>query len=592
MEELTLSSAGSIFVDLLLRDGQYIEGLKRSKNNTAKFGSEVNVVSKSVAAGFAQIAVAIASAASAGGLAVLTKNAIASASALKDTSERLQIGTADLQKYQFAAKLVGIEADTLETGLTKLNAKIADGTYKYDNTTEALISVAEAIKNAKNDTERLAIANDAFGAKMGSKFLPLLKDGADGLKILGDQAEATGNVINSQTIEAADNLGDRLDVLTSTIKNNFTQGFLDEFISQSSEASDIYKDPAFVESVQDLGTAFGYIAGLSFQGVQTLVESIKDLPKDWEFLKNLEYQGFDIKNPNKPLFAPKKQPVSTLPDASQLPDIPDYVPPVNAPKFKMSGDAQKEKKAAEDLQRLYEKNIQTITGLSKAQLDYNDTLKDLDILLKAGSITQDQYNAAVGRASEEFDKASAKGKLWVFDVEAATKRAAENIQDTLAEFLFDPADKGFKGMLLGFVDVLRRMAAEAASAQILKNLFGSDAAGGIFSKLLGGATGTGSSDPLGSALGGLFSGFFAEGGFIPPGQFGVAGERGAELVYGGNTGMSVIPQDGKKGGNTYYIDASGADSRSVEEIKKALITLAGPGVIEQRVKNAQRRGGL
>jgi len=41
------------------------------------------------------------------------------------------------------------------------------------------------------------------------------------------------------------------------------------------------------------------------------------------------------------------------------------------------------------------------------------------------------------------------------------KTAAKNIQNSFADFLFDPFAKGTKGMLQGFIDAIRRMVAEA-----------------------------------------------------------------------------------------------------------------------------------
>lgn len=64
-------------------------------------------------------------------------------------------------------------------------------------------------------------------------------------------------------------------------------------------------------------------------------------------------------------------------------------------------------------------------------------------------------------------------------------------------------------------------------------LFG--ALGGVGKTLSGGALG------LLRALG---TPFFAYGGFLGPGQWGVAGDRGPELIYGGQTGMSIIPAMG------------------------------------------------
>jgi hypothetical protein len=63
-------------------------------------------------------------------------------------------------------------------------------------------------------------------------------------------------------------------------------------------------------------------------------------------------------------------------------------------------------------------------------------------------------------------------------------QAARNIQTAFADFLFDPFDQGLEGMLLGFVDTVRRMVSEALAAQLAKALFG-DIAGGTGGGLLG-----------------------------------------------------------------------------------------------------------
>jgi hypothetical protein len=57
------------------------------------------------------------------------------------------------------------------------------------------------------------------------------------------------------------------------------------------------------------------------------------------------------------------------------------------------------------------------------------------------------------------------------------------------------------------------------------------------------------------ALKALFSGGFAEGGFVPPGQWAVVGERGPELAFGGQSGMQVFSNEESrgmgKGGDTF-----------------------------------------
>lgn len=45
----------------------------------------------------------------------------------------------------------------------------------------------------------------------------------------------------------------------------------------------------------------------------------------------------------------------------------------------------------------------------------------------------------------------------------------------------------------------------------------------------------------GAAVSSLFSGFFADGGVIPAGRWGIVGERGPEFAYGGRNGLTVRP---------------------------------------------------
>lgn len=83
---------------------------------------------------------------------------------------------------------------------------------------------------------------------------------------------------------------------------------------------------------------------------------------------------------------------------------------------------------------------------------------------------------------------------------------------------------------------------------------------------------------LGASLGGGFaSGFvggFAEGGFIPPGKFGLTGEDGPELTFGGRRGVTVIPpasvvNNRTEGGNVEnHFHAHGIDFGSQEAVEK------------------------
>ena len=72
------------------------------------------------------------------------------------------------------------------------------------------------------------------------------------------------------------------------------------------------------------------------------------------------------------------------------------------------------------------------------------------------------------------------------------EQAARNMQDAFADFLFDPFKDGLDGMLKGFADILRRMAAEAAASEIFKALgnYGTQNSGTWWGSLLSAFGGT------------------------------------------------------------------------------------------------------
>lgn len=130
---------------------------------------------------------------------------------------------------------------------------------------------------------------------------------------------------------------------------------------------------------------------------------------------------------------------------------------------------------------------------------------------------------------EEQAKGAAKGMSVYWD------EAARNMQDSFADFLFDPFQDGIRGMLRGFVDTLRRMAAEAAAASIFEKLFGKKESGGGLSGILG------------SFFGGMFGGAKAGGGSVSAGKVYRVNENGTEYFKPAGDGQ-VIPIGGGGGG--------------------------------------------
>lgn len=126
----------------------------------------------------------------------------------------------------------------------------------------------------------------------------------------------------------------------------------------------------------------------------------------------------------------------------------------------------------------------------------------------------------------------AQGMLRIVE-DIFLKRLAEGLGNILSDLaLGSGGGSGFWGGL-----------AKAIGGAVLGG-----AAGGATGGLTGGFAG-GNSGGVGSGIGN-----FAKGGYLKPGQWGTVGEAGPERVYGGLSGMSVIPNSGQVVNNHYTIN--------------------------------------
>jgi hypothetical protein len=78
--------------------------------------------------------------------------------------------------------------------------------------------------------------------------------------------------------------------------------------------------------------------------------------------------------------------------------------------------------------------------------------------------------------------------------------------------------------------------------------------GGLLGDVFGG---------LSKGIGKLFGGFFADGGFLPAGKFGVVGERGPELITGP---ANITPMDQMGGGQQVIYNINAVDARSFRDM--------------------------
>lgn len=180
--------------------------------------------------------------------------------------------------------------------------------------------------------------------------------------------------------------------------------------------------------------------------------------------------------------------------------------------------------------KAYEESQKQAAALSKVldelypdQAATNDYLSKLTLLtegLHNGALTAEQYYEAVARLEEKFGETS--DGMTEFAVQAA-----RNIQDALGDTLEDVLSGNFDNIGSKFADMIFKMAANAAAANLASALFGDFGASGKIGGLIGtaiagfiGAPGGGSGpSPTAAQVGAAGDGlmFFDSGGYTGPG---------------------------------------------------------------------------
>lgn len=642
------SSAGSIFVDLLLKDAQYRSGLDRSRQYTKRWSGdtskEVGGVSTAMA-GLTRSFLRFASVAAAGFSLVSLSRAADRVTALEG---RLRLSTQTTQEFEKAFQGLADQSIRFGTGLeagTSVFQRLSFVRKEINATVDEMLQFTETV-------QALGVASGASGENLRAGLTQL----GQGLSSSILRAEEFNSIMeNIPAVGAA--IAEEFGVSTGQLRQlvingevlsedvfaailNYTERANEQFeqmpltISRALASFNAQLDivarnlfgvsganQAIAEAIQ-FGTErleemgfFAYVIVEAFEALgiaakqafndaavafrdfynqySNAIREVTGGVVDFGLITSVFDMEFDNPNAQKRIkdFAKEYGGIFEEEIARSNRKISqDYA---KIAEGLSSGDDKEAKKRIDELNRSYEKYEALIKGISQEQLNYQREEAELGELFKANKITLDEYTTALFGLDEKYDELARKADKTGVDLEQFGKRAAENIQDSFADFLFDPFDQGLKGMAKSFIDTIRRMIAEAQAAQLAKAIFG-DIAGGEGGGILGGLFSGGSSS--GGGLGKFFAGLFADGGVIPPGQFGIVGEGGgwqhAEVVMGGTSGATVIPQGKIGGGNTYNIDARGADQGAVVRLEQALLALAGPGVIEQRVNMAQARGSL
>jgi len=150
---------------------------------------------------------------------------------LDDQAQRLGVATDELQRFQYAAMLSGVNVEGANHALmhlnkslgealgggeeqaktfAKLGVKIKDASGEARPLSEIVPELADGFAKLKSPQEQTATAMSIFG-RQGAALIPLLKGGKDGVAKLYKEFEALGGGLSGEFIQAAAKADDELD---------------------------------------------------------------------------------------------------------------------------------------------------------------------------------------------------------------------------------------------------------------------------------------------------------------------------------------------------------------------------------------------
>lgn len=156
---------------------------------------------------------------------------------LNDVSARLGITTQGLQQWQYAAKLSGIETESLRGALGFLQRNLAgaaDGNAEAARTfrqlgtpiknadgslrslDDVMLGLSEGMQKIDDPTKRAGLAMRLFG-RSGAQIVPLLSEGPEGIARLRAEFEDLGGGASAEATRAAGEYNDAMDRLNQSV---------------------------------------------------------------------------------------------------------------------------------------------------------------------------------------------------------------------------------------------------------------------------------------------------------------------------------------------------------------------------------------
>lgn len=613
-----MATAGSIVVSLLMATGQFETDTKRAESIAKKRADAIDKAFSEMGR-----KIGLAATVAGGAIAAMVVSTANAAKEISNLANISGAATDEFQRWAVGAKTVGIEQGKLadifkdfkerigefvDTGggpmkdfFEQVAPKIGITAEAFRNLSgpQALQLYVDSLQKAGKDQDQMSFYLEAMASDT-TALIPLLRDGGKQMKELGDQASRTGQILNEETIFAAKQLSINMQMLQGNLaglKNEIASAFIptlvnltDEFLAGIEASGGFFaalRVAGFAKPFEDAakGVEFyskevqrlkkeqvGVVKDMAdFLGLKTSLDLAEERLKYFETVLRRQRAKFDailtsdagsgrsssayvdprLLGRTAPevtvgsgLFNTGSKPKAGTPKPSRAPSTKEDAPFVGPmPNVDMMEKYLELEREAVSLRR---------SLMTDGEIRNEQEAKYFE-LLGEGLITQEEFNRAMGELAPKAIEA-------MTEMDEFAKSAAQNIQSAFADFLFDPFKDGLGGMLKGFGQTIQRMIAEAASAQLMRSLFGDMGKTGSVGGWAGQAL---------SWAGTLFGGARASGGSVATGHAYMVGERGPEMFVPSSAG-AILPTGTQAGGqrSEYNINVT-VPAGSSQETRRA-----------------------
>lgn len=514
---------------------QALDQIRGKLGEVKKSADSTNAAFASAATGINKIRSSMLGLVSVGSMVALTRSAAQLADNISESADAVGLTIERFQELRYAATQSGVSAEQFTQALANLSKYAEERGIGDIN--QAFLDVAKRIGSANTAIERLTIATDAFGARAGKYFVTLMQDGAAGVERLAQEARDLGLVMSTETAQSVGAVNDALDAFGLAVKVNVNNAlaqalpllrsatkWIAEFNAAATggggqstitstatnavsrrlqEAKDAVvslergdlSDPTRLKALDEgrktIIALQAELANLtpSLKAQEGATKASAAATKAWsDVTRGLRTEEERYLDERARVIA-----AAQAAGASEE-DLANALSRVDAQYRKVtvsSGAAAKtrsvaassgqaEARAAAEAARLDEQldaEARRFKDLADPVAPLRRELDLLNQLLAAGKINFDVWAEASFQVQERVGELVEPAERAAAQVSEYWSEAARGIQGAMADFLFDPFTDGLQGMLRGFLDVIRRMLAEAVAAQLAQALFG-DIAGG------------------------------------------------------------------------------------------------------------------